>query len=206
MPSRKSKTADTERLDDKSLEKAIQYLEDKGTKKGACEILGITYNTTRLDKLIAAYRDRKLAEAQRKSEKRGKPATEAEIAYIVSSYLEGASMDSIASALYRGISFVRGILDKKNVPLRNQKYDYFNPPLLPEEAIREEFREGELVYSARYDSLAKIISRFNPKKLDSDPAVYCIWLGAEKWQQFAYQPAYELASLEHLKDYIQNVR
>lgn len=195
MATRKSKSVDTERLDDASITRAIQYLENKGTKKGACEILGITYNTTRLDKLLNTFKERKEAEATRRAEKRGKPATESEISYIISSYLEGGTIDGISSALYRGSTFVRGILDKFHVPIRRSSYSYFSPALIPDAAVRDTFKVGERVYSARYDSLAKIISEFQP-------GVYSIWLESERWKQFAYQPSYELASLEHLKEYI----
>jgi hypothetical protein len=76
--------------------------------------------------------------------------------------------------------------------MRSIPHSYFLPQLIPEEAIRTNFKVGEKVYSVRYDSLAVIKSEFKP-------GVYLIYLLSEKQQQFAYQPAEELASLEHLR-------
>ncbi len=87
MATRKSKNADSERLDDASMERVIELLDKKGTKKEACEILGITYNTTRLASLIEKYKEKKAKDAERRAEKRGKPASQGEIDYIVSTYL-----------------------------------------------------------------------------------------------------------------------
>ncbi len=195
MATRKSKTSDTERLDDNSIERAIELLENKGTKKDACAILGINYNTTRLGNIIDKYKERKATEATKRAEKRGKPATESEIQYIISSYLEGDNIDSISKSLYRTAAFVKNILEKYSVPIRRTGYSYFSPSLIPLEAISETYEIGEKVYSARYDSLAKIVS-------EKEPGVYLIWLELEKWQQFAYQPYYELASLRHLEKYV----
>ena len=195
-----TKRTDTERLDDTHLEHVIKMLEPKDggkawTKKEACAYLGITYNTTRLGTLIEKYKDKKANEAKRRAEKRGQPATDAEISYCVQSYLEGGTIDSISSSLYRSSTFVRNILDRFAVPIRNQSHSYFRPGLVPEPAMRETFKVGEVVYSMRYDSLAKIKKEFKP-------GVYHIYLLSEKQQQFAYQPSEELASLEHLKQYI----
>jgi hypothetical protein len=196
MATRKSNTADTERLDDNSIERAIELLENKGTKKDACQILGINYNTTRLGTIIEKYKERKATEAAKRAEKRGKPPTEAEIGYCISSYLEGSPIDTISKSLYRTAAFVRNILDRHNVPIRRTGSSYFSPSLVPEEAIREHYEINERVYSVRYDSLAKIVSE------RPEGGVYLIWLEAEKWQQFAYQPYYELASLKHLEKYV----
>lgn len=63
--------------------------------------------------------------------------------------------------------------------------------------MRDRFRVGEVVYSARYDSLARIDSETQDK---NHGWIYRIWLLSEKWLQNAYQPAYELASLEPLRE------
>lgn len=190
MPARKPK--DSERLTKVYIEQAIDILNNKGTKKKACEVLGIAYNTTRLDSIISKYLENKKRESERREEKRGTPPTKQEINYVVSTYLEGGTLESIANALYRPISFVSNILNKYSVPMRAQAYSYFNPRLLPEESIREKFSLGEKVYSARYDSLAQIEKEFKP-------GIYRIYLLSEKWRQYAYQPYWELGSLEHLR-------
>lgn len=193
MAGRKSKSSEDERLDDASMDRAIQILANKGTKKEACSILNITYNTTRLASLIEKYKDRKATEAKKRAEKRGTSATKDEIRYAIQCYLEGDTVDSISKTLFRNPTFIANILITYNVPIRNIPHNYFRPKLIPEEATRDAFKIGEKVYSARYDSLAIIKGEFKPK-------VYRIYLLSDKWQQFAYQPAEELASLEHLKE------
>lgn len=190
MATRKPK--ESERLDDASIERVIQHLENKGTKKDACAILNITYNTTRLGNIIDKYLENKKKDAERRAEKRGKPATDSEINFAISSYLEGGTLDSISESLYRSSTFVKGILEKYSVPIRQAAHSYFRPTLIPDEACRDSFKVGEKVYSARYDSLAEIKSEFKP-------GVYSIFLLSDKWKQYAYQEAAELASLEHLR-------
>jgi hypothetical protein len=196
MATRRTKNSESERLDDASIERVIALLEPKegkaGTKKDACAILGIAYNTSRLGSLIEKYKENKAKEAARRAEKRGTPASKQEVNYVITAYLEGTPVDTIASALYRGTTFVKSILATYAVPIRQSAHSYFKPELVPDEACRDRFNIGERVYSMRYDSLAVIKSEFSP-------GVYSMFLLADKWQQFAYQPAYELASLEHLR-------
>jgi hypothetical protein len=54
-----------------------------------------------------------------------------------------------------------------------------------------------VVYSARYDSTARIEAE---QKHPEYGWIYRVWLLSEKWMQSAYQPACELASLEHLRE------
>ncbi len=192
---RKSNTE--EKLDDASLERVIKYLEEpKATKKMACQMLNISYNTSRLDKLIETFKNKKIKDAERRAEKRGKPASPEEISFIVVEYLSGTTIDSISKSLFRGATFIASVLETYAVPKRNTSTNYFKPQLIPEEAIREDFRIGEVVYSARYDSLAKIVEEVKSKQ----GRAYRIWLSGEKWLEFASQPVWELASLQKLRD------
>jgi len=119
------------------------------------------------------------------------PATNAEISFVIQSYLEGATVDHVSSSLYRSSTFVKTILERCGVPIRQVGHSYFTPGMVPDEAVRESFKVGEKVYSMRYDSLARIDGEFKP-------GVYRLFLLSEKQNQYAYQPAEELASLEHL--------
>jgi hypothetical protein len=191
MATRKSK--DEERLNAAHIERVIDLLENKGTKKDACAILGIAYNTTRLGSIVDKYKENKARESAKRAEKRGKPATQAEITYAIQSYLEGDTVDSISKALFRGATFITSILHKYAVPIRQSAHSYFHPSLIPDAAVRSEFKLNEKVYSARYDSLARIDKEFSK-------GVYRIYLLSDRWLEYAYQPAEELASLEHLRE------
>lgn len=192
------KTNEDERLDDVHMLRVIAGLEAEKpmTKKDACAILNISYNTARLDKLIEAFKAKRAFDAKRRAEKRGKPATIDEVSLIVSEYLEGKPIDGIAKMIYRGATFVKAVIERYGVPERGTSPDYFKPKLIPDMAVRTEFKVGEHVYSARYDSMATIKAEIP----HAEGKVYRIWLEDERWNQFAYQPAWELASLQHLRD------
>lgn len=197
MATRKTR-AEIERLDDASMEKVIAALEQEKpvTKKVACEMLAIAYNTTRLASLIEKYKEGKARDAARRAALRGKPATQDEVTYIIQEYLEGSTIDALTKSTFRPANFVKHVLEKYSVPIRAASHDYFRPELIPEGAMRERFSVGEKVYSARYDSTATIDAEYSHK---TEGWVYRIWLLADKWLEYAHQPASELASLEHLR-------
>jgi hypothetical protein len=201
MAAKKTVTKDSEDLSESNLEKVIGLLEAEKpcTKKEACAILRITYNTTRLNTIIENYKAKKLRIAELKAQKAYTPATASEIEYSVTAYLAGSTVSSIAEDLYRSPSFVDNILKKTQTPRRSMGWSYTTPELIPEAARRDEFAEGQKVWSARYESMARIKYEVANKNYPSK--VYAIYLEDEKWQQNAYQPAEELASLEHLTKY-----
>lgn len=192
----KRKADNSEHLDDVNIEKVIKLLEEKGTKKDACRILNISYNVSRLDKIIEGYQERKAFEKKRRGEKRGKPAAEDEISYAIKEYLSGTPIDTISKSLYRGTTFVKSILEDYGIPMRSRTQDYFKPELIPDISVRDRFALKEIVYSARYESLAEIRNELK----QNGEYVYGIYLLADKWQEYAYQPAHELASLSKLKE------
>ena len=195
------KVKESEELSDNNIEKVIGLLSaDKPcTKKDACAMLRITYNTTRLQSIIDNYLEKKAREQRLRAEKSHKPATGAEIQFVIQEYLTGQPVSTIADSLYRSASFVDKILTRCAVPRRCMGWSYFTPELIPELSRKEEFSVGEKVWSARYESLATIKSEVKNQKYPSK--VYAVYLDDEKWQQNAYQPAEELASLDHLIKY-----
>lgn len=200
MATRKPK--DDELLDDAHLERVISLLEptEEGvkaiSKKDACQILNIAYNTTRLGTLIERFKDKKTRETKRRAELRGKPLTPEEVSYIIGEYLEGVSVEEISRSTYRSREKITQALAEANVPVRPASYDYFRPELIPDDATRERFKIGEIVWSAQYDSAAKIETE------NTHPTwgfIYRVWLLSERWKQYAHVPACEIASLEHLR-------
>ena len=197
---KRSNSSETEKLDDITLQRVIDLLEgeNKITKKAACEMLCISYNTARLNTLIEKFKEKKEREKRLRAEKRGTAPSKDEIRYAVSSYLEGDSIESISNSLHRSTASIVHILDSLGVPRRQKRYDYNAPPIIPDQAVKTIFQMGEKCYSVRYDSLCVIESYFPHK----DEKCYRVWLLGERWQQYAYQPASDLASLEHLKEYL----
>jgi len=202
MATKKRSELETELMTDANISRVIRLLEPEDgvkpiTKKDACQILGMAYNTTRLGTIIEDFKKTQARTAKRRAELRGKPATPEDIVYVISEYLSGEPIDAISKATYRSTGFVKTILETHAVPIRVPGSTYFTPELIPEAAVREQFKLGEVVYSARYDSTARIQAE---QKTDKHGWVYRIWLLSDKWMQSAYQPAHELASLQHLRE------
>lgn len=160
MPRVKKK--DYEKLTDSNIQRVIDMMAmsttDKKpmTKKEACELLNISYNTQRLNKIIEEFEDRKEFTAKRRAQNRGKPASKDEIKIVAESYLEGASVSEIAKMLFRSPAFVKSIIDTIGIPAKRLAED-LEVGLLPEECVSEEFTPGEIVWSAQYNSAARII-------------------------------------------------
>ena len=200
MAKRRKTDLELEKMTDANIAKVIKLLEPQDgkpiTKKDACQILGMSYNTTRLASIIEEFKQKQLRIAEQKAKLRGKPITNSERINIIQEYLSGATVESISKMTYRGSHLIKQVLEDNSVPIRQPGHNYFTPQLIPDEAVRDRFQSGEIVYSARYDSMAKIKS----EKLDPKHGyVYSLWLLSERWLQWCWQPAYELASLEHLR-------
>lgn len=193
------KTKTGEDLSDANIAKVISLLENKDkkiTKKEACELLHITYNTTRLDTIITNYKDKQQSRKELRAKRRGKPPTDDEISCIIRDYLEGDPISKISEKLYRGTFFVKNVIKSQSLPERVPGATFWKDiPLIPEKARAESFSDNEVVYSARYHSLAIIKGKFVDKKKQE---VYRIFVLGEDNQFMAYQPAYDLASLKHL--------
>ena len=200
---RKRKTElEEERMTDSNLSRVIRLLEpEEGkkpiTKKDACQMLGMAYNTTRLGTIIEQFKERQRRTAEQRAKLRGKAVTKDEKIFIIQEYLTGSTIDAITKSTYRGVTIIKQVLDEYSVPLRIPGQNYFNPQLIPDGAARDKFEVGEVVWSARYCSLAKIYS----EKLDPKHGhIYHMWLMDDRWRQYCWQPAYELASLQQIRE------
>jgi hypothetical protein len=149
---RRVKKKEYENLSDSNIQKVIDLLNDTPpiSKKDACGMLNIAYNTTRLQRIIDDYEDKKSYRELRKAKNRGKAATDSEITEAVELFLSGDSIAAIAKGLYRSAGFVRGIIERVGVPQKTDaKIDF-----LPDECCAEDFDEGEIVWAARYSAPA----------------------------------------------------
>lgn len=179
---------DSERLDRETVKRVKDLLEGENsiTKKKACEILNIAYNTARLSKIIEDFSEREEYRSKRRKELRNKPIAASEKSYIISSYLEGTSLSDISEATFRSITNIKDVLKEYAIPERETQINY-ESIILPEDSMQEDYESGDLVFSAKYNSPAKI-----SKKVKN--GVYRIWVYGEH-MQYAYQPWYELGSL-----------
>lgn len=210
------KKKEGENLTSAHIEKVISLLEAEKpiTKKEACEILNISYNTTRLGKIISEYKDEKEHEAKRRAANRGKPATPFEIQTVIEGYLDGDSTADIAKRLFRPTAFVKKVIEDVGVPEKVESY--FKPALLPEKCISEDFSEGQIVWSARDGAMAIVRKRFPAKSANNkqDYDCYRVWVIETIEEPSPYFPQYQdygghysvyawydLGSMEHLKEF-----
>lgn len=197
MARRGVKKQDHERLDDATIGRVVSLLEQENpiTKKAACEYLNISYNTTRLNRIIQEYKDKIEWRNKRYAANKGQPFNEMDIKELVADYLNGKSIASIADSLYRSTHIIKRKIEELNLPERDKNSSYENPSIIPDEAVAEEFEIGELVWSARYNAVAEI-RQWWENGIDS--CGYRIWVFG-KYNQFAYQPWWELGKLEAVK-------
>ena len=156
------KKKDYENLSPENIQKVINLLNPSDgskpiTKKDACSILNISYNTARLSSIIDEYHGQKEYVQLRKSQNRGKPASSMEISEAIRDYLSGDTVSTIAKSLYRSPGFVKSIIERVGVPSRpTSKEERREVGYLPEECVAEEFAPGEIVWSARHHAPAEI--------------------------------------------------
>ena len=197
------------------------------TKREACSILNISYNTTRLDKIIEDYHEQKQYRSRRVSQNRGRPARPDEIQDIVKEYLSGENISNISKGLYRSPSFVKSILEKIGVPQRptkieGRKQEYY----LPEQCVSEDFEEGEVVWSATHHAPAVVDKKLTKEHQEGRAGLqtvnyidkygshcYSIYVrqkpsgDADLWDIpdiggfYAFALAYDLGKLKHLEEY-----
>ena len=186
--------ARTKKLDvtTEQMDKVIAYLEtDKATKKAACEMLGIAYNTKRLGTLIEEYQEGIERDKRLRAKKRKEPVTRAEAVSLITDYLSGDSLAELSENYYRSTAIIKYHLEKHGALLRtNERVNELNPPLLPDECVADSFENGEYVWVAKYASIGVIKSKFKN--------AYRVKVINESMNQYCYQPAEELGSLKHL--------
>jgi hypothetical protein len=204
------KKREGENLTDANIKKVIQLLSEETpiSKKEACNILNISYNTARLNKVIEEYEESVQYRKTRMAQKRGRPATKDEIAEIAEEYLAGESFSDIGKRIFRSVNFVKSIIERVGVPERAQGDEKAQIEYLPEECVSEDFTIGEIAWSAKYHTSCEIRAKLEDRYMDEyNTPCYRVYIRepTDSIQEFggfnAYVPAYDLGKLEHLKQY-----
>ena len=222
---RRLKKRDHENLSDTNIRKVIDLLNGQApiSKKEACSILNIAYNTTRLQRIIDDFEETQAYREKRKLQNKGKAATKDEVADAVTRFLSGDPISDIASGLYRSAGFIKAIIERVGVPQKQEGvYDY-----LPEECVAEDFTIGEIVWSAKYHGPAIIRAELSVDYQAERPGyrdvnyekkygtkAYNIWViekvdddYSDRWTTAtgggfsSTQLAYDLGKLSHLEQY-----
>jgi hypothetical protein len=210
----KVKAKEGENLTEAHIKRVIELLEAEKpiSKKDACEILSISYNTTRLARIIEQYKQDQEEQQRRRAANRGKAATPYEIQSIISGYLDGDAIAEISKRIYRSTGFVKEVIESVGVPQKVTAGDYWHAGLIPEQCAREEFERGQIVWHARRHCMAIVLEqKAASDKTNNYYQVYVIEPIEEPSPYFpqyteyggyfdgAY--AYDLGSLDHLKQY-----
>jgi len=181
-----------------TITKVIEALEQEKpiTKKVACEMLKITYNTTRLGTIISQHKAKIEHRTAMRKKMRTTPMTVATESEIVSGYLSGESLVDLSNSTFRSTAVVKRVLKKFHVPIRNSSIDYFHPVFIEdEEAIADDYVEGDLVYLARYGCPATITGG---ESTDKYGMVYGAMIAGVN-RKHVYQPYFELADLRKVQ-------
>jgi len=160
------KKKDHEKLTSSNIQHVITLLEGEKpiTKKEACAILCISYNTTRLAKIIADHAENIAYKEERKNRNKGKAASDYEIKEAATMYLKGENVTNIAQSLYRSAGFVRAILDRLGVPTKPASVEErMGVGYLPDNCVADEFEVGELAWSAKYHTIVQIQHEMTPE-------------------------------------------
>ena len=192
-----AKVRDGEKLDKVNILRVIGLLEQEKpiTKKAACEMLNITYNTSRLAKLIEEFKTREENAKKRRAKLRGKPLSDQELAMIAQEYLTGMAISNIAELTYRPTTLIKKAINSLNIPIKEADRSYYNPNDIEPEAMAEDYERDDLVYSARYQCPALINSLY---KVTPEGSLYNIYLLGPN-QCCAIQPFWELADLRRVQ-------
>lgn len=218
------RTKKHENLTQANISKVIELLNPTDgskpiTKKEACNILNIAYNTTRLGNIISEFHEMQEFRARRKAQNRGKAATPQEIQSTVKMYLEGDNVSEIAKALYRSPAFVKGIIEKIGIPQKLAMTDYQGrrEAMLPEQCVSEEFEPEEKVWAIRQNYPAVVKREIEPEKAEERGFKFYLVYTIEATQddlkntyfphleyagKFHVLPAYDMGSLRHLREYL----
>ena len=213
-----------ENLTQASITKVIELLNPTDgskpiTKKEACSILNIAYNTTRLGNIINDHLEMVEFRAKRKAMNRGKAATEAEIKDTIRAYLDGDNVSEIAKSLYRSPAFIKNIIDRIGVPQKLAQTDYEGrrTAMLPEQCVAEEFEPGERVWAIRQNFPAIVQKELQPEKAEEKGYKVYLCYTIEATQddlsntffphlsfagKYCALAAYDMGSLRHLQQYL----
>ena len=217
------KKREHEKLNSENLRRVISLMNPKEgkpiTKKDACSILNISYNTMRLGKIISEWQEKQVYIAKRKSQNKGKPASEQEETEAITEYLTGETIANIAKGLFRSSGFIKSLIERVGVPQRPTSAEgKTNVDFLPDSCVANSFRKGEVVWSAKYNKTAIIIKEVKGNYGDKY-ASKCYHISVvepvnaegsffphiQSGGFSAYALAYDLGKLEHLKGYVVNL-
>lgn len=179
-------------ISDEQYAEAIANLENGGTKKKSCEILGVGNNKT-MERLIEEHIARKENDKIMRRKMRRKPIMQSDVVNWITDYLQGDTFGELSERYYRSASVIKDRIESAGALLRvTEKINPLDPPLLPDQCIADSFEVGEIVWSAKYGCAVEVTGEYK--------GAYRIRVATPATQEYSYQASYELGSLKHLRD------
>jgi len=209
------KKKDHENLSDANIKKVIDLLDKGSTKKEACSVLNIAYNTKRLGTIIEQFTKTQAHKKKMRASKRGKKADDSEISTVAQEFLTGSPVSEIATRMYRSPGFVKAIIQKLGIPEKVSKSKMDGPQMLPEPCVAESFAIDQVVWSSVYNAPAIVKTELDGDYEDMYASkAYRIYV-MEKMRHspdslfpsvnsggfYANSLAYDLGDLKHLEEY-----
>ncbi len=182
------------------------------TKKAACEILNISYNTTRLTNILDGYIKEKETTTRRRNANRGKKVTDYEMEVIIEHYLSGDSIVNISKVIYRSCGFIKAIIEDLGIPKRGSGEEKSQPMFLPDNCVSEDFIAGESAWSAVYHAPCEVLKPLEGSNYEDEYGCKCYqiyiiepvgdgtegFLNVKTGGHYAFSTAYNLGKLAHL--------
>lgn len=179
-------------IDDELILQAKAWLNDGGTKKGACEILGVSNNKT-MESQIEEFNNRIRIDREVRARRRKEAVSGTELVGMITAYLSGDTLEDLRNSYYRSVDTIKYHLEKAGALFREtRKIDPLAPPMFPDQAVTDNHAIGDYVWVAKYGSIGKVCSEY------SNAFRVRVW--GDGIMQYTYQPAYELGSLKHLEN------
>lgn len=122
-------------ISDEQFKQAIEWLDNGGTKKGACDILGVSNNKT-MESRIQEWKDDQATSARLRKEKRKQACSPQELVDMIEDYFDGATFEELSKRFYRSVAYIKHRLELAGALIRERgEKNVLNPPLLPEECV-----------------------------------------------------------------------
>ncbi|BBL19281.1 D2 protein [Vibrio phage KIT04] len=122
-------------ITEEQFKRAIAWLDNGGTKKGACEILGVGNNKT-MESRIEEYKTDLEVAARLRKQKRKEACTPQELVNMIEDYFDGASFDELSKRFYRSTAYIKHKLELAGALIRDRgERNILKPPMLPEECV-----------------------------------------------------------------------
>lgn len=180
--------------------RCFEARENGETKKAQCEILGIAYNTKRLDDILEKYVEAKEHRIRMRKAVRKQPVTEQDVAAWALLYLQGSGLSEIAESYYRSTAIVKSRLQKLGVwgLMPNETVSPLNPPMVSDELMAFEFDIDEVVFVPGYKTVGIIKHCYGSDNAEGCNQYRIYLAGSRERNIFCY--AYDLGSLRPLKE------